>query len=77
MRTTHLSERSSICDVAIGIKELCVIEHVENLGAEFKLHVLPQRYNFVNTQVQIRRAWAAADGARRIADLAQGSIDKR
>lgn len=54
-----------------------VIEHVEKFGAELDILVLAQRYNFVNSQVDIGRAWAATYGAGRVADLSQGSISER
>jgi hypothetical protein len=70
LRTAYLSKGTSIGDVPIGVKELCVVEYVESFGTKLKFHALSHRHEFVNSQVQISRAWAAAYGARRVADLA-------
>src|ERR1019366_8428750 len=77
LRAAYLSKGCSVRDVPIRIQELGVIEQVENLASELQAGALTHRDNFVNGKVQIGRAPAAAEGARRIADLAQGSIDER
>ena len=72
-----MPKRRSIGDIAIGIKKLRVIEYVETLRSELNFNALPCLKGLVNRQVQIRHPWAAAYGARGVADLAQGRIDER
>jgi hypothetical protein len=77
LRPSYLSKGRSVRDIPVGAKELRVVEHVENLGTQLKIHALSQRNNFVNREVQVRRARAAANGAPRIANLSEGSFSKR
>jgi hypothetical protein len=76
LRPAYLSKRSSIGNVPIRVKELRVIEHIKSLGSKLKIRAFPHRNQFVDTQVDIGRAWAAADGTRRSPDLPQRRFDE-
>lgn len=49
LRPAYLAERRPVGDIAIRVKELCVIENVERLRAKLKIRALPQRNQFVHT----------------------------
>ncbi len=75
--SVYLSEGRSSCDVPGWVKKLRVIKQIEELGAKFQICSLAQRYSFVESEIEVDNARAAAHGARRIADLAQGAVNER
>jgi hypothetical protein len=75
--TTDLPKRSPVSDVAVGVKELRVIQSIEKLSPELETDALPHNHSFMNGKVKVGDSRTAAYGAWCVADLAQGSIHER